>query len=51
VQRRDQIDSNREHSPLRPADDAIRIDSTNRSPSEIVDAILQMIKEPVNGER
>ena len=51
VLRRDQIDSNRKHAPLRPATDAIRIDSTAQSPSEIVDAILQMISEPVNGER
>lgn len=47
VQRRDQIDSNREHSPLRPADDAIRIDSTARPPAAIVDAILRMIRESV----
>ncbi len=47
VQRRDQIDSNREHSPLRPAADAILIDSTDRSPAEIVDTILQMIRESV----
>ncbi|MBK8901113.1 MAG: (d)CMP kinase [Anaerolineaceae bacterium] len=51
VQRRDEIDSNREHSPLRPAADAILIDSTDRSPVEIVDAIFQMLKEPVNGNR
>ncbi|MAT98077.1 MAG: cytidylate kinase [Anaerolineaceae bacterium] len=51
VQRRDKIDSSREHSPLRPAADAIRIDSTDQPPEEIVDAILQMIKEPVNGNR
>lgn len=51
VQRRDQIDSNREHSPLRPAADAILIDSTDRPPEEIVEAILQMITEPVNGNR
>lgn len=47
VLRRDKIDSSREHSPLRPADDAIRIDSTERSPAEIVEAILQMIRESV----
>jgi cytidylate kinase len=47
VQRRDNIDSNREHSPLRPAADAIRIDSTDRSPAGIVDAIMQMITNPV----
>ncbi|GJM42007.1 MAG: cytidylate kinase [Ardenticatenaceae bacterium] len=51
VKRRDGIDSNREHSPLRPADDAIRIDSTEQQPNAIVDAILQMIKEPVNGNQ
>ena len=51
VQRRDNIDSNREHSPLRPALDAIRIDSTELTPATIVDAILEMIQEPVNGEQ
>lgn len=51
VLRRDKIDSSRQHSPLRPAADAIRIDSTERSPVEIVDAILQMITIPVNGKR
>ncbi|WP_420631955.1 (d)CMP kinase [Candidatus Leptofilum sp.] len=49
VLRRDQIDSNREHSPLRPAADAILIDSTDQPPAAIVNAILQMLKEPVNG--
>lgn len=40
VERRDGIDSSRQHSPLRPADDAIVIDSTGRSPEDIVEAIL-----------
>ena len=51
VLRRDQIDSSRTHSPLRPAADAILIDSTDQLPAAIVNAILQMIQEPVNGER
>lgn len=51
VLRRDQIDSNREHSPLRPADDAILIDSTDQPPAAIVNAILDMIKEPMKGNR
>ena len=51
VLRRDKIDSNREHSPLRPATDAILIDSTEQPPAAIVDTILQMLQEPVNGER
>lgn len=51
VQRRDNIDSNREHSPLRPASDALLIDSTSQPPAQIVNAILDMMKEPVNGNR
>ncbi|MCC6603776.1 MAG: (d)CMP kinase [Anaerolineae bacterium] len=47
VQRRDEIDSNRQHSPLRPADDAIRIDSTAQPPAAIVDAILALIEQNV----
>ena len=45
VQRRDGIDSGREHSPLRPATDAIRIDSTNLPPEAIVTAILSLIEQ------
>ena len=33
------------------ANDAIRIDSTDQPPAEIVAVILKMIKEPVNGNR
>lgn len=42
MKRRDEIDSNREHSPLRPADDAIIIDSTNLTIAETVQQILQL---------
>lgn len=51
VLRRDQIDSSRTHSPLRPAADAILIDSTDQPPAAIVNAILDMLKEPVNGKQ
>lgn len=44
VKRRDQIDSNRAHSPLRPADDAIIIDSTSKSADAIVEQILHMLR-------
>ena len=43
VIRRDQIDSSREHAPLRPADDAIFIDTTGRPPETIVNEILAYI--------
>ena len=42
VIRRDGIDSSREHSPMRPAADAILIDSTGRRPEEILDEILAL---------
>ncbi len=42
VNRRDEIDSTRTHSPLRPADDALVVDSTNRAPEEVLDEILDL---------
>ncbi|NKQ35892.1 MAG: (d)CMP kinase [Chloroflexi bacterium] len=42
VIRRDRIDSNRQHSPLRPADDAIIMDTTEHSVAEIVAEIVGM---------
>lgn len=45
VERRDQIDSNRQHSPLKPAADAIQIDTTGQTAEEIVQTILQLIHE------
>ncbi len=42
VIRRDKIDSGREHSPLRPADDAVMIDSSGREPALILEEILQL---------
>jgi len=44
---RDKIDSTREISPLRKADDAIYIDTTNLSIEEVVEKMLEMCK--VNG--
>ena len=40
--RRDEIDSSRQISPMRPAKDAIIMDSTNRDPETIVDDILAL---------
>jgi CMP/dCMP kinase len=42
VIRRDQFDGSRLHSPMRPAADAILIDSTGRSPEAILEAILAL---------
>jgi CMP/dCMP kinase len=43
VIRRDDIDSSRQHSPLRPAADALIIDTTAQSPEEIVAGILEKL--------
>jgi len=40
--KRDRIDSNREHSPLRKAADAIEIDTTNLTFEEQVDKIYRI---------
>ena len=43
MQRRDRNDSTRSLAPLRPADDAILIDSTELSVAEVVDSMLSHI--------
>lgn len=49
IEKRDQIDSTREISPLIQCEDAIVIDTTNESINEIVDRILKIINlEKVN---
>ncbi|MCI0580019.1 MAG: (d)CMP kinase [Chloroflexi bacterium] len=40
--RRDRIDSSREHSPMRPAADALIIDTTGRSPEAVLREILAL---------
>lgn len=42
VKRRDEIDSSRSISPLRKAEDAVEIDTTGRSITEVVDEILAL---------
>ena len=43
VVRRDNIDSSRKHSPLRPAHDAIRIDTTGRTAEEVMVEIMSLL--------
>lgn len=45
VRKRDYIDSHREFSPLKEAEDSIRIDTTYMSIEEVKDNILRIIKE------
>lgn len=44
IRARDKKDTSREHSPLRAAADAIRVDTTHRTIDEVVDFILGQVK-------
>jgi cytidylate kinase len=45
INRRDQIDSNREHSPLRPARDAFIINNTDKTPDTVLVEIMDLIEK------
>ncbi len=42
IRRRDERDSTRQHAPLKPADDAILVDSTHRSVGQVVDEVTAL---------
>jgi cytidylate kinase len=48
MQRRDDIDSGREVSPLLPADDAITIDTSDLNIDQVLDVIQEMMRAHVN---
>lgn len=45
IERRDAFDSQRKHSPLLPAADAVTIDSSNLTPAEIIDQIMGLLND------
>lgn len=47
--RRDEYDSTRETSPLRPADDAVRIDSSDLTFEEVVDKVVRLVEAAEGG--
>jgi len=48
MQRRDENDSSRALAPLKPADDAIMIDSTNQSVESVIEQMMTHIKEKIS---
>jgi cytidylate kinase len=44
VQKRDERDANRQHSPLKPAKDALVIDTTNLTINEVIAKVMALIK-------
>lgn len=47
IERRDYIDSHRENSPLRPAEDAIFLDTSDLTIQEEIDAIISLFRKKV----
>ena len=45
IMRRDKIDSSREHSPLKPAEDALIIDTTELTPKGVLQAMVEAVTE------
>lgn len=45
IKKRDYQDTHREHSPLRKADDAIEIDTSDMTIEEVVDKVMAIIEE------
>lgn len=43
---RDEQDSTREHSPLRPADGSVELDTTGLSVQDVVARIVEMVRKP-----
>lgn len=48
IEERDYRDSHREHSPLKQADDAILVDSSDMTIAQVVDYIQKIIGEKIN---
>lgn len=51
MRERDRIDSSREDSPLRPAPDAVLLDSTHMSADEVADRIVELFRERDRADR
>ena len=50
VQRRDAADSSRATSPLRPAEDAVLVDTSDMTRDEVLDALVAVIEDSATKE-
>lgn len=46
ITERDRIDAGREEAPLRPAPDAVLVDTTHMEPEQVVDLLVALCQEP-----
>jgi cytidylate kinase len=44
IARRDALDSNREVSPLVPAADAVPVDTSDKTPHQVVEEVLELVR-------
>ena len=51
VKRRDYLDSTREVSPLRAADDAVVVDTSDMSESEVVEHLVELVRQHAGATR
>ncbi|MFI9507748.1 (d)CMP kinase [Nocardia sp. NPDC052566] len=51
VQRRDNLDSTRKVSPLRPAEDAVLVDTSELSMDEVIDELYRVVAEQISVSR
>ncbi len=51
VQRRDTLDSTRKVSPLRPAEDAVRVDTSELSKDEVIDELYRVVAQQISAIR
>ncbi len=51
VQRRDTLDSTRKVSPLRPAEDAVRVDTSELSMDEVIDELYRVVAQQISAIR
>jgi len=45
---RDLRDTNRTHAPLKPAADAVMVDTTKLSVAQVFDSVLRLVNERLN---
>ncbi|MFD0359859.1 (d)CMP kinase [Nocardia sp. GCM10030253] len=51
VQRRDNLDSTRKVSPLRPAEDAVLVDTSDMNMDEVIDELFRVVRQQVSASR
>ncbi|MFI9408169.1 (d)CMP kinase [Nocardia sp. NPDC052316] len=51
VQRRDNLDSTRKVSPLRPADDAVLVDTSDLNMDEVIDELYRVVAQQISTTR